>query len=130
MSSFLLLKVFPFVEAGFTAFLVAVLIAIRPYFRSQTFFCRWMWAWTAHAASLAVGLWSSSDGWGTQPLKTFILLAFEILSMLFIPLLIAGAESFRNSGHDAKVARIGTIAALAGALALYIAAMLVRATPC
>jgi hypothetical protein len=55
MSSILLLKMFPFVEAEFTAFLVAVLIATGPYFRSQTFFCRWMWAWPAHAASLAVG---------------------------------------------------------------------------
>ena len=126
MSSFLLPDVFPFVEAGFTAFLVAVLIAIRPYFRSQTFFCRWMWAWTAHAASLAVGLWSNGDGWGPEPLRSFIFLAFEILSVLFIPLLIAGAESFRNSGHDARVARRGIIAALAGALALYILSMFVR----
>ena len=123
-SLFLLSKGFPFLEAGFTAFLVMVLIAIRPYFRSQTFFCRWMWAWTAHAASLSVGLWSNGDGWGGR--KSLVLLAFEILSVLFIPLLIAGAESFRNSGHDAKVARIGIIAALAGALALLMPSMFAR----
>ena len=126
MSSLLLLKVFPFIEAGFTAFLVVVLIAIRPYFRSQTYFCRWMWAWTVHAASLAVGLWLNGDGRGTQSLQSFVLFSFEILNVLFIPLLIAGAESFRNSGHDAKVARIGSIAALVGALALCILSMLVR----
>jgi hypothetical protein len=100
MSSFLLPEGFPLVEAGFTAFLVVVLIAMRPYFRSQTFFCRWMWAWTVQAASLAVGLWSNSDGRGTQSLQSFVLLSFEILNVLLIPLLIAGAESFRNSGHE------------------------------
>jgi two-component system, cell cycle sensor histidine kinase and response regulator CckA len=125
MSSFVLLKVLLFVEAGFTAFLVAVLIAIRPYFRSQTFFCRWMWAWTAHAAFLAVGLWPIGAQWGTPLLKSIFLLASEILGMLFVPLLIAGAEAFRKSGHDAKVARAGALAALAGALFVYLLSMLV-----
>ena len=124
MSSLVLLKVLLFVEAGFTAFLVAVLIAIRPYFRSQTFFCRWMWAWTAHAAFLAVGLWPNGGGWGSPVLKSFFLLASEILGLLFVPLLVAGAEAFRHSGHDAKVARLGMVAALAGAVALYILSML------
>ena len=129
MSSVFLLNVFLFLEAGFTVFLVAVLIAIRPYFRSQTFFYRWMWAWMAHAASLAFGVWSNGDDWATTPFKSFILFVSVILSMLFIPLLIAGAESFRNSGHDAKITRVGTIAALAATSALYILAMLFRGEP-
>ena len=124
MSSLVLLKVLLFVEAGFTAFLVAVLIAIRPYFRSQTFFCRWMWAWTAHAAFLAVGLWPNGGGWGGPVLKSFFLLASGILGLLFVPLLVAGAEAFRHSGHDVKVARLGMVAALAGAVALCILSML------
>jgi two-component system, cell cycle sensor histidine kinase and response regulator CckA len=125
MSSLVLLKVLLFVEAGFTGFLVAVLIAIRPYFRSQTFFCRWMWAWMAHAAFLVVGLWPIAADWGTPLLRSLCLFASEILGMLFVPLLIAGAEAFRNSGHDAKVARIGTVAALVGAVFVYMLSMLV-----
>ncbi len=120
MSSLELLKVLLFVEAGFTGFLVAVLIAIRPYFRSQTFFCRWMWAWTAHAAFLAVGLWPNGADWGSPLRKIVFLLASQILGMLFVPLLVAGAESFRKSGHAAEAARIGIMAAMAGALALCI----------
>jgi PAS domain S-box-containing protein len=126
MSSLVLLKVLLFVEAGFTGFLVAVLIAIRPYFRSQTFFCRWMWAWTAHAAFLAVGLWPDGGDWGSPVLKLVFLLASQILGMLFVPLLVAGAEAFRKSGHDTEVARLGTVAALAGALALYILSLVVN----
>ena len=126
MSSFVLLRLFLFVEAGFTAFLVALLIAIRPYFRSQRFFCRWMWAWTAHAACLAIGLWPNGVDWGGPVFKSFILLASGILGMLFIPLLIAGAEAFRNTGYDAEVARIGSLAAVVGALAIYLESMLVR----
>ncbi|MGC2209029.1 MAG: ATP-binding protein, partial [Candidatus Korobacteraceae bacterium] len=119
-----LLKVLLFVEAGFTGFLVAVLIAIRPYFRSQTFFCRWMWAWTAHAAFLAVGLWPNGGDWGSPLFKIVFLLASQILGMLFVPLLVAGAEAFRNSGHDTEVARLGAVAALAAALALYILSLM------
>ena len=125
MSSLVLLKVLLFVEAGFTGFLVAVLIAIRPYFRSQTFFCRWMWAWTAHAAFLAVGLWPNGGDWGRPLFKITFLLASQILGMLFVPLLVAGAEAFRKSGRDTEVARLGTVAALAGALALYILSLVV-----
>jgi PAS domain S-box-containing protein len=118
MSSVLLLKLFLIIEAGFTAFLVLVLIAIRPYFRSQAFFCRWMWAWTAHAASLAAGLSLIGAEWGTPLFRSFALLLSECLGMLFIPLLIAGAEAFRNSGRDARVARVGSLVALASALLL------------
>jgi PAS domain S-box-containing protein len=126
MSSLVLLKVLLFVEAGFTGFLVAVLIAIRPYFRSQTFFCRWMWAWTAHAAFLAAGLWLNSVGWDAPLLKGFLLFISEVLGMLFVPLLVAGALAFCNSGRDAKVARFGALAALASALVLSVASMLAR----
>ncbi len=124
VDSFWLLKLFLFVEAGFTAFLVVVLIAISPYFRSQAFFCRWTWAWTAHAANLAVTLSLTCMNWGSPVLRNFTLLVSVILGLLYIPLLIAGAEAFRNSGRDDEVARTGTIAALASALAIYVASML------
>jgi PAS domain S-box-containing protein len=126
MSPIVLSKVLLLVEAGFTAFLVAVLISIRPYFRSQNLFCGWMWAWTAHAACLAIGLWSNGADWGARPFKSLLLFATEFLGILFIPLLIASAEAFRNSGHDAKIARLGIVAAFASALALYIPSVLVR----
>ena len=124
VDSFWLLKLFLFVEAGFTAFLVTVLIAIRPYFRSQAFFCRWTWAWTAHAANLAVGLLLTCMHWEAPVLRSVALLISTILGLLYIPLLIAGAEAFRNSGRDARCAHCGTIAALASALAIYVASML------
>ena len=128
VDSYLLLKLFLFVEAGFTAFLVMVLIAIRPYFRSQAFFCRWMWAWTAHAASLALTLSLTCMDWGSPVLNGIVLLLSVILGLLYIPLLIAGAEAFRNSGRDARCAHCGTIAALASALGIYLASMLAGST--
>ena len=125
MLSFPVIKLFLFAEAAFTAFLVTVLIAIRPYFRTQGFFCRWTWAWIAHVASLALGLWLMSMDRGTAPFKSFCLLASIILALLFAPLLVAGVEAFSNSGKDAVVARTGTIAALAAALVIYMISMLV-----
>ena len=124
ISSFWSLQLFLVVEAGFTAFLVAVLIAIRPYFRSQAFFYRWMWAWTAHAANLAVGLLLTCMNWGSPLLRSIALLLSVILGLIYIPLLIAGAEAFRNSGRDARCARCGMIAALSSALVIYISLML------
>ena len=124
ISSFWSLKLFLLVEAAFTALLVTALIAIRPYFRSQAFFCRWMWAWTAHAANLAVALSLTGMEWGTPLLRSLALLVSVILGLLYIPLLIAGAEAFRNSGRDAKIARIGIDAALIAALAIYLASTL------
>jgi PAS domain S-box-containing protein len=124
VDSYSLLKLFLFVEAGFTAFLVMVLIATRPYFRSQSFFWRWMWAWTAHAANLAVTLSLTCLNWGGPLLRSVALLISVILGLLYIPLLIAGVEAFRNSGRDARCARCGTIAALASALAIYLASTL------
>ena len=124
ISSFWSLKLFLVVEASFTAFLVAALIAIRPYFRSQAFFYRWTWAWTAHAANLAVGLLLTCMNWGSPLLRSIALLLSVILGLLYIPLLIAGAEAFRNSGRDARCTRCGIIAALSAALAISIASML------
>ena len=128
VESYPLLKLFLFIEAGFTVFLVTVLLAIRPYFRSQGFFIRWMWAWTAHAANLAITLSLTCMDWAGPILRGIALLVSVMLGLLFIPLLVAGAEAFRNSGRDTRCAHCGTIAAFAAALSIYVASMLAGST--
>lgn len=100
-------------------------MAIRPYFRTQAFFRRWMWAWSAHAANLALCSWLMGVERGSSPARSLGLFISAILGILFVPLLIAGAEAFRKSGYDHKVARAGALVALLGSLFIYGGSILV-----